>query len=135
MTGVCDLYSATLLEVLAEVSALLEDCSQIAAHLETTIGDWLSGPADPAAFPIAELQSIDLLRQIQHDLSALLASDELAREILQNANRVDVTSVIDTPKLERIRNRLMQLAQGRLELAQALGGHHAPAESGTLDLF
>ncbi len=130
-------YSATLLEVLAVVSALLEDCSQIAEHLEQAVGDWLSSGADAAAFPVVELQSIDLLRQIQHDLSSLLSSDELGREITRNQNKVDIASVISTPKLERVRNRLMQLAQGKFDTVEAPGKAETAAVpvSGLVDLF
>ncbi len=130
-----DSYSATLLEVLAEVSALLEDCSQIAEHLEHAIGEWLSRGAVAEKFPIVELQSIDLLRQIQHDLAALLSSDELAQEITRNQNRVDIASVISTPKLERVRNRLLQLAHGKIELASPQAEQDPAPVSGLVDLF
>lgn len=128
-------YSATLLEVLAEVSALLEDCSEIAEHLEQAIGDWLREGAEAAAFPISELQSIDLLRQIQLDLSTLLSSDELAQEITRNRNEVDIASVIATPKMEHVRNRLMQLTRGRIDPTQSQREPDAPPSSGRVDLF
>lgn len=135
MNAVPETYSATLLEVLAEVSALLEDCSQIAGHLEHAIGEWLSKGAVAHDFPVVELQSIDLLRQIQHDLSSLLSSEELAQEITRNQNRVDIASVISTPKLERVRNRLLQLAKGKIELVGPLPEKDAPQDSGLVDLF
>lgn len=135
MTQRCESHSATLLDVLGEVSALLGECSQIAGQLEQAIGDWLSESGERTAFPVRELQGIDLLRQIQHDLATLLASEELAQEIVQNRNRVNLASVVGTPKLERVRARLMQLAKGRLDPAEAAGPRHAAAEVGGVDLF
>lgn len=127
--------SATLLDILAEVSALLEDCSEIARHLEDAMGDWLKQGADPARFPVVELQSIDLLQQIQHDLSALLCSEDLAREISRNHNSVDIALVISTPKLQRVRDRLLQLARGRIELAEPRHARASATDSGLVDLF
>lgn len=135
MTAQIEGCSAPLLEVLVEVSALLEDCSDIAQQLEQAIGDWLKQGADPARFPVAELQSIDLIRQIQQDLSALLCSKELASEISRNHNSVDIASVITTPKLERVRNRLLQLAKGRIELTDPRHSRGPSTGSGLVDLF
>lgn len=123
--------SATLLEVLAEVSSLIEDCSNIAGQLERALGSWLKNGADPADFPFMELQGIDLLRQIQNDLSALLSSEELAQEVSRNGDQVNLASVIGTPKLARVRDRLLRLANQGTKSEQPPGA----AGSGALDLF
>ena len=133
MTVRTESFSASLRDVLSEISDLMEECSQIAQHVEHAIGDWLNDGAESDAFPVVELQNIDLLRQIQHDLAALLSSEAMADEITRTGNQVNIASLLGTTKLERVRARLRKLAGN--QFVEAAPNDNDGPDNGVVDLF
>ncbi|THH38472.1 hypothetical protein E4Z66_02560 [Aliishimia ponticola] len=133
MTDASPEKGATFTDMLSEIAGTLEECSHDAAYLENALGDWLKAGAQVETFPVVELQRLDLLQQVQHDLVSILSSPELIAGFHDPHVPVDVEAIVETPKLEQIKERLRRLT--REEPSAPHVDHNRTSGHGVVDLF
>ena len=121
----CDVPSA-----LAQLAELLADASCEVEAIEVALTDWLANGAESVEFPVVELQRLDLVRQIQADVTSVLLSEHISSDA---QGSVDLETLIPRLKLERVKSRLLQSCDAGHGTGSA--GGSAAAASGNLDLL
>ena len=99
---------ALLGTIIRELATVLHNCRREVRQIEDALEIWFEGGASRHAFPIAEMQRLDLVYQVQGDLAEITAftSDVL---ISGRSFSPDLMGELgELPKLAEIRDRLQR---------------------------
>ena len=117
-----------------ELAAVLENCQNELRQIEDALEHWRHSGQDPSAFPIGEMQRLDLIYQAQSDLARIVGH---TGDVLSSGNQINestITKLMEVTKLDEVRTRLAR-AGGT---AQPNGSDHnkaVDAPQGSAELF
>lgn len=120
--------------ITTEISNILDGCRSELRKIEDAIGSWYEGGVSSEAFPITELQRLDLIYQVQVDLArvtaftggALTAGEPIDQEIL--------SGILEVATLDDVRSRFARVGDTAPITAEVEA--QAPAQrQGTPELF